>query len=84
MTTGRQGAAGAWATPQHSPGQQDRLRDYGPAGAADAAADQPALHWRLQDLSETTGTTGWLGAADADTDYAEAAPSEGLRAGQRR
>jgi hypothetical protein len=25
---GQAGAAGAWATPQHPPGQQDRLRDY--------------------------------------------------------
>ncbi len=32
------GAAVAWATPPHAPGPKDFLQDYGPAGAADAAA----------------------------------------------
>ncbi len=31
---GPDGAAGAWATPPHPPGPQDRLRDYGPDEAA--------------------------------------------------
>jgi hypothetical protein len=78
MSTGRLGAAasGAWATPPHLPGPQDSLRDYEPAGAADAAAEPPAQ----QDLP---GTTGRQGAADAAADSAGATvPSEELRAGQ--
>jgi hypothetical protein len=51
------GAAGVWATPPHPPGPQDSLRDYGPDGAADAAADLSAPH----DLSRDYGPTGSSG-----------------------
>jgi hypothetical protein len=74
MTKGRLGAAGAWATPQHLQGPQDRVRDYGLAGAADAAAEQLAP----QDLP---GTKGRQRAADAAVDSVGAAvPSQELRA----
>ncbi len=39
MTAGGQGAAGAWATPQHSRGQQDRLLDYWLARTVDTATE---------------------------------------------
>ncbi len=78
MTTGLQAAAGAWATLQHLPEPQDRLRDYWPAGAANTAAEPPAQ----QDLP---GTTARPEAEEADADSAGAVvPSEVLRAGRSR
>jgi hypothetical protein len=47
---GPAGVAGAWATPPHPPGPEDRLRDYRPAGAADNTAEPSAP----QDLPGTT------------------------------
>jgi hypothetical protein len=70
---GPAGAAGAWATPPHPPGPQDRLREYGQA--ADAAAEL------LQAPQDLPGTTGRPRAADAAVDSAGAAePPEELRA----
>jgi hypothetical protein len=58
---GPAGAAGAWATQQHDgphpPGPQDLVRDCGPDGAAEAAA-QPSVQ---QDLSRDYGPTGSSG-----------------------
>ncbi len=84
MTNGRQGAAGAWSTPPHPPGPQDRLRDYGPAGSnrrrrRAAGAEGPSRDYgpagssgclrRLRrDSSTFRGTTS--GRTETPTDYA--------------
>ncbi len=78
MITSLQGAVGAWATPPHPQGLQDRLRDYGQDGEVDVAASR--RHRRT-----FPGTTGQLGAVDASADSAGAAvPFEGLLAGRIR
>ncbi len=73
-------AAAPGAIAAGAAGLQDCLRDYGPAGAVDIAAEPLAL----QDLP---GPTGRPGAAEADIGSAESAvpsDSEGLLAGWRR
>ncbi len=57
MVMGRPGAAGACATPPHPPGPQDRLRDYGPARAADAAAESAGAAGPFRDYGPA-GSSG--------------------------
>jgi hypothetical protein len=76
---GQAWAAGARSTPQRPPGQQDRLRDYGPEEAAGKQPPSCRYHRTFP------STTDRLGAADAAVDSTGAeVPVKGLRAGRIR
>ncbi len=77
MTRGRPVLLEHGQRPRTCRARRTVLRDYGTAGAADAAVDPPPP-------PDLPGTTGWPRAVDAAGDSAEAfIPSEGLRAGRR-